>query len=380
MGGTWTPLVDASALSPAFGAGSIWTVGVSASPLDALLSPTIGVLLCDPAMPSLTQGSVAAQPGPTPYPLAVPAACSVIGASACTQAALLDPVNGIRLANAIDITVGTSVSGLCAVNSTNELLEIIDTATATTLSAISMTLPGYVVYSGNGLARDPLTGKLYVIITGVPAGPSPVAAASPVKSKRRKRGASGPAIGPADGPSGRILGTVCPSSGEVTYIGHTGDFFAAIAFDDTGTLWGVTGDGAIQPETLFTIDTTTGASTLVAALGNGSYGELLGFNPVDGLLYHGSGNQWWSGLPNILETIDPLNPTAIPMGLPLPSPLDVDETNALSSYQPSINGFYWASGYNPSVGANGLYVLTPGGSSVHIGNVSQPIKGLAVLP
>ena len=53
-------------------------------------------------------------------------------------------------------------------------------------------------------------------------------------------------------------------------------------------LYGVTGDGADTPESLFTIDITTAATTLVLALGNGSDGEEIASDGI--LLLHASGS------------------------------------------------------------------------------------------
>ena len=56
----------------------------------------------------------------------------------------------------------------------------------------------------------------------------------------------------------RDLATIDPTTGAASTIGAMGDSFNALAFDDTGTLWATTGDGAITPESLWTIDITTG--------------------------------------------------------------------------------------------------------------------------
>lgn len=65
-------------------------------------------------------------------------------------------------------------------------------------------------------------------------------------------------------------------------------------------LYGVTGDGATISETLYRLNTTNASATFVTALGNGSGGETLAYNPTDGLMYH------WSGLGGgaIFESID----------------------------------------------------------------------------
>ncbi len=57
----------------------------------------------------------------------------------------------------------------------------------------------------------------------------------------------------------------------------------------------------ITPESLFAIDLANASATFLMALGNGGDGDAIGFNPVDGLLYHASG--WARGNP-VWESID----------------------------------------------------------------------------
>ena len=54
-------------------------------------------------------------------------------------------------------------------------------------------------------------------------------------------------------------------------------------------MYAVSGDGAATPETLFTVNTSTGALTQLFTLGNGEDGEVIAFHQ-NGLLYHSSGN------------------------------------------------------------------------------------------
>ena len=380
-GGTWTPSLDDSLFAPPAAGGSTWTVAVSGGPLDFLLSPASGVLLCNPAIPAFTLGSAPATGGAVAYPLPVPDQCALIGSNWCTQGVLFDPAVGVRFTNAIDIGIGGGPAGLYSVSNGSAALRKIDTTTGATISAAIMTMPGFSIDGANALDKHPFTGELYVILEGSVSGPTPPGAAVRVKGKRKKSGGGAAPVGPADGgPTVRALATVCPSSGAATLVGVTGDFFAGIAFDGTGTLWAVTGDGGNVPESLFTIDTTTGMETFVASLGNGDDGEMLAYNPVDGLLYHGSGNMSFAGTPCIFETIDPLNPTATPVSIPLPLPLNNDETNALSSFQPGIGAFYWGSGCCSIGTSDTLYTATVGGAGTAIGPLDHTPKGLAVLP
>ena len=59
-------------------------------------------------------------------------------------------------------------------------------------------------------------------------------------------------------------------------------------------LYGITGDGGSPSETMFTIDKATAVGTQFLTLGAGGDGEAIGFNPVDGRMYHASANVWES--------------------------------------------------------------------------------------
>ena len=144
------------------------------------------------------------------------------------------------------------------------------------VSTISITSSQGTVTGCNGLSRDPVTGDIYAMLkVGAP---------------------------------GRVLHTLDPLTGIATPIGDTGDNVANIAWDATGsTLYGVTGDGAATSEGLFTVDPTTGVLTQVAALGAGSDGESIAFNPNDGLVYHFSGRD----TNGAFESLDPNNGFAL---------------------------------------------------------------------
>ncbi len=131
-------------------------------------------------------------------------------------------------------------------------------------------------------------------------------------------------------------------------------------------LFGVTGDGASlgQEETLFELNQTDASSTLLTALGNGSGGEAIAFNPDDGLLYHWSG----AGVPNddvdgeIFESIDP-NPPFTITHITL-SGADYDEVLA-ATYNPSTGGFLVVDIFNF------LYTVTTGGTVAFIGEITD---------
>ncbi|HET6990729.1 MAG TPA: T9SS type A sorting domain-containing protein [Bacteroidia bacterium] len=111
----------------------------------------------------------------------------------------------------------------------------------------------------NGIAKNPVTGTIYVI---------------------NKQSAV----------SGRVLGKLNPLTGLVTIVGNLGDNFSSLTFTSDQKLYGTTGNGASVPTTLYQIDTATAAKRLVKTLGNGLDGEVICWNPDDNMLYHWSGN------------------------------------------------------------------------------------------
>jgi len=131
-----------------------------------------------------------------------------------------------------------------------------------TLSQITITLAGKTIKAGTGLATNPLTGELYGILN-------------------------------VEEHPGRELVKINQTTGVATSIGDTGRFFAGIAFDETGTLYGVTGaredenDG--KRESLFTISLSNAVVTYVCGLGTSFPDESFAFNPNDNLFYHMSG-------------------------------------------------------------------------------------------
>ncbi|MEZ4740322.1 MAG: T9SS type A sorting domain-containing protein [Flavobacteriales bacterium] len=98
------------------------------------------------------------------------------------------------------------------------------------------------------------------------------------------------------------LATLDVSTGILSTIATMDEKFAGLAFDNDGTLYGITGDGSNTPETLYAIDTGTAALTLVAQPGTGDDGEALAYNTDNGLLYRYGGG-------NVFQSIDPADGT-----------------------------------------------------------------------
>lgn len=136
----------------------------------------------------------------------------------------------------------------------------IDTSAAFTVAArMAPSLSGFSITGITGMAYDPCDHETYVIMK-------------------------------VSGVSGRVLGRIDLSTAVCTQVGNLGDNFSSLTFDETGQLYGVTGDGSTVPETVYLIDKTNGNKTLLTALGNGADGEVICYNPFNGKMFHWSGN------------------------------------------------------------------------------------------
>jgi hypothetical protein len=388
VGGVWNPTVsNAPGLFVPPPSLATFFIAISTGPSvpEIFLGTTAGTVLVDlvPPNPLLLVGPIAGTSSPVPASIPIPSDCSLAGLLLSSQAAIVDTVTGIRLANAIDFQIGNGPSGVYTVatwddgrfNPDNNLRRI-DTTTGATISAMPMTMPGWNVISGHGLARNPLTNELWAVVTADPTalklGPLP-----PVSTKKnRKQHGSG--MGGGRGATNRYLVTVCPLTAECGFVGRLGNGMSGIAFDSGGTLWGVAGDGASPSESLYIISTLDASLLPIMTLGNGTDGEMLAFNGLDGLLYHGSGYPP-PGTNLILETIVPIATPPLPTNVPVVAPLDVDEANALSEYDFAAGGMWWVAGCCGPSGSI-LYHYVPGGVGTLIGNLDHVAHGIAVIP
>ena len=155
-------------------------------------------------------------------------------------------------------------------------IDTLDPLTGQALTTVPITLGGVGVTGGFwGLDQQPTTGTLFAIW------------------KRTE------------------LVTINPVTGAMVDIGPTGHNVGAITFATVASvvkLYMVSGNSdSTNPDTLFTLNTTTGAATLVLAFGNGNQGETLTFNPIDGLLYRAYG----SGDVNVDQFLNSINPTTL---------------------------------------------------------------------
>ena len=208
---------------------------------------------------------------------------------------------------------------LYTVDAVDNLLRTVDPVTGDTLSSVAITIFGDVVNKATGLAVHPQTGQFFALLSLQSAGGIPMV------------------------PAPRELAILNPTTGAATAVGSTGDAFADIAFASDGTLYAVTGDGALDPEALYTLSTTDGSATFIDSLGNGNRGEAIAFNPNDGLIYHMSGR----GVQNVDEILESFDPTITPI---TPTPInysvdDLDEfarSDALGGrYFPGCGPIFW---------------------------------------
>ena len=140
----------------------------------------------------------------------------------------------------------------------NEFYQLdIDSGAAITTTPV--TVPTRTITGINGVTIDPTTGIAYAIVK-------------------------------ATAVTGRLLIRIDLATAVGVEIGNLGDNFSSLTFRGDGQLFGTTGNGATVPETLYLIDKTNATKVLAASLGNGADGEIIAFNPDDGLLYHWSGN------------------------------------------------------------------------------------------
>lgn len=188
-------------------------------------------------------------------------------------------------------------------------------------------------------------------------------------------------------------------------------------------LLGITGNQEFNPasdETLFNINLTTAATTSILQLTHIPDTDSIGYNPVNGLLYHASGASSYSNNPasngyrdnHYLETVNlannqitpifnanppPSPDTAQAFGLPAPRPnwvlpadirLDTQNTDEFRISGPNEyhanRGFAWSRSERVFYIADedGIFKLTPAGNSTKIG---QPLlepreaKGIAFV-
>jgi len=159
-------------------------------------------------------------------------------------------LTSIPFASAISISPGENVF---SIDSFSPTLRKINPDTGATIDTVTITLAGETVNGGRDLAFNPTDGKLYAFLK-------------------------------IDGAGDTFLVTLNLLTGVATLIGDTGDRFNSMAFN-AGSLFASTTNSAGVSNTLFSMSTVDASSTNLCLLDAGS-GSSLGFNPIDGKLYH----------------------------------------------------------------------------------------------
>ncbi len=170
----------------------------------------------------------------------------------------------------------SSVSRYLVVGHINDTLKVIDSTNFAVVRSMKMTCDSFIL-GATGLARHPQSGVYYIMLR-------------------------------FHNLDNRYLGTVNPANGAVTIIGSVGDRMSNIVFLPSGKLLGVTGDGALTPESLFSLDIATGTPTFIRTLGAGSGGEAMAYCPDNGKLFHRSGisNQAYEKIDTIAFNLTPI--------------------------------------------------------------------------
>jgi hypothetical protein len=163
--------------------------------------------------------------------------------------------------------------GLFAIEPFEGVLARLDPKTYGLLDLVPLTSTGAVT-GVTAMARHPVSGTVYVIAK-------------------------------VGGVSDRAFGTLDFATGVISVISSV-DRFSSLAFLPDGTLYGVTGSGASVRKTLYTFDTTTGAPTLVGALGHGADGEVICYDSDAALMYH-----WTGGGSSIMESVSMATPFVV---------------------------------------------------------------------
>lgn len=153
-------------------------------------------------------------------------------------------------------------------------VDVIDINTGAVSNSTTALLNGAAFDGFTGIARDPITGTVYVTVK-----------------------------------DGQVikLAQLNTQTQALTLIATLTEKIASITHAN-GQLYGISGDGGNDPERLYIINTTTGALSNVIAPGTGSDGEAIAFNTSDGLIYRYGGG-------SVFQSINPANLNVVNIGL-----------------------------------------------------------------
>ena len=141
---------------------------------------------------------------------------------------------------------------------------------------------------------------------------------------------------------------------------------ASLNANAVSVLYGVTGDGATTPETLYTVSITDASMTFVQTLGNGFDGESIAYHTTSGLMYHWSG----IGIANIvMETINLNNGTVTNITQDY---TNYDPTEVFGSTYDPVTGLFYATDINAN-----LATVSTSGVWNSVGALPTELRGIS---
>ncbi len=285
-----------SSVSPSITCGSDITVNNDNNSCGAIVNYPAAVLASGTQPVTITYSTPSGSLFPIGETVVTVTATNVCGTSTCsfkvtvvdnqmpTITCLPDTTIYISTGNCDGVVVNynsTSTGNLYTTGAFDTYLRTYDPVTYTEINTQQITASdGNYYYNTNGLAKDPTTGDVYVILFD----------------------RSGSV------PPNRVLAKLNLTTAYATVIGNTGRYFSSIAFTTNGTLYGVTGNGSGggNQNSLYIINKTNATSTYLRSVtGNGNH--ALAFNKDDGMMYH------WTSYTMEKIDLNSLTLTNIPM-------------------------------------------------------------------
>lgn len=225
---------------------------------------------------------------------------------------------------------GTPASNfVCKINPTN----------AVTSAEHILTLSGSTIYKTLALAARPSDSVLFGVVQTINSGSS-----------------------------GRKLVMVDPATGACILVGALAEAIAGLAFAGDDTLYGISGFSSDNPQTLFSVNTTTAALSLLVGLPHGNQGEAIGFHIINGKLYHLSGHST-----KIFESVNVS--TFVVTGISSGVIVGTQEVTALG-YNPGDSGMYLVD----SVELFTINITTGAWTSKGVFSNAMSCRGIAFVP
>ncbi len=216
-------------------------------------------------------------------------------------------------------------------------LYVLDETDGSTISNQDIDLGGSDVDGCNGLATNPITSQTWIIVKFM---------------------------------GDRHLATINTSTGAASSVGILDDNFAGISFAPNGVLYGITGDGAAVPETLYILDQSDASSTFVFTLGNGEDGETMAIDNHC-FLYHGSGI---SDGDRFFEIFDLTDGNNVLFSGQQTGP-EIDDELVSMVFNPSTQRVLASERFTG--GDTDFFEFTTSGIATDLGNLDFNMKGLA---